>query len=48
VTQRQIHNLEVDLVYALLRSRPEGLLPDEIERRTAELGPNALASPGRG
>jgi len=47
VTQRQIHNLEVDEVWALLRSRPEGLRPSEVAERLAEIGPNTLASPER-
>ena len=40
---RQIHNLEVDEVLSLLRSRAEGLSPDEVAERLAELGPNAFA-----
>ena len=44
---RQIHNLEVDEVLSLLRSRAEGLSPDEVAERLAELGPNALTAPPR-
>jgi sodium/potassium-transporting ATPase subunit alpha len=47
VTRRQIHNLDIADVYALLRSRPEGLSEPEVARRTAELGPNSLAPPPR-
>ena len=42
LTQRQIHNLEIDEVWSLLRSRPEGLRPDEVAQRLAEIGPNTL------
>jgi sodium/potassium-transporting ATPase subunit alpha len=47
VKQRQIHNLEVDEVWSLLRSRPEGLRPDEVAQRLADIGPNTLTSPPR-
>ena len=47
MTDRQIHNLDAAEVYALLRSRPEGLSDAEVARRTAELGPNSLAPPPR-
>jgi len=47
VMDRQIHNLEVDEVLSLLRSRAEGLSPDEVAERLAELGPNALTAPPR-
>jgi sodium/potassium-transporting ATPase subunit alpha len=40
--QRQIHNLEIDEVWSLLRSRKEGLRPDEVAQRLSEIGPNAL------
>jgi len=43
VTQRQIHNLEVGEVYALLRSHREGLSTAAAAARLAELGPNTLA-----
>ena len=46
--QRQIHNLEVDEVWSLLRSRTEGLRPDEVAQRLALVGPNVLTSPARG
>ena len=45
--ERQIHNLEVHEVLSLLRSRAEGLHPDEVAERLAELGPNALTAPPR-
>jgi sodium/potassium-transporting ATPase subunit alpha len=45
VTQRQIHNLEVHEVWSLLRSRTEGLRPDEVAQRLSEIGPNTLTSP---
>lgn len=47
MTQRQIHNLEVGEVWALLRSRPEGLRPDEVAQRLAEIGPNTLGAAPR-
>jgi len=47
VTQRQIHNLEVGEVWALLRSRPDGLRPDEVAERLAQIGPNTLEPPPR-
>jgi sodium/potassium-transporting ATPase subunit alpha len=47
LTQRQIHNLEVSEVWALLRSRAEGLRPDEVAQRLAEVGPNSLGAPPR-
>ena len=40
--QRQIHNLELDEVWSLLRSRREGLRSADVRRRLAEIGPNAL------
>lgn len=47
MSARQIHNLEVDEVFALLSSSRDGLDPDTAERRLAELGPNVLsAAPG--
>jgi sodium/potassium-transporting ATPase subunit alpha len=45
--QRQIHNLEVGELWSLLRSRAEGLRPDEVAQRLADIGPNALAPPPR-
>jgi sodium/potassium-transporting ATPase subunit alpha len=45
--QRQIHNLEIGEVWSLLRSRAEGLRPDEIAQRLAEIGANVLSSPPR-
>jgi sodium/potassium-transporting ATPase subunit alpha len=47
LTQRQIHNLEVDEVWSVLRSRPEGLRPDEVAQRLSLIGPNTLTSPPR-
>ena len=47
MTQRQIHNLEVDEVWSLLRSRVEGLRPDEVAERRSEIGPNTLTAPPR-
>ncbi len=44
---RQIQNLDVGEVLSLLRSRPEGLHPDEVAARLAELGPNTLSAPPR-
>ncbi|MBE7479419.1 MAG: cation-transporting P-type ATPase [Polyangiaceae bacterium] len=44
---RQIHNLEVDEVFALLSSSRSGLDPSTAERRLGELGRNVLsAAPG--
>jgi len=48
LTQRQVHNLEIDEVWLLLRSRAEGLRPDEVAQRLALVGPNTLTSPPRG
>ncbi len=45
--QRQIHNLAVDEVWSLLRSRTGGLRPDEVAQRLADIGPNTLTSPPR-
>ncbi len=47
MTQRQIHNLDVAEVWSLLRSRAEGLGPDEVAQRLADIGPNTLSSPPR-
>ncbi len=47
MTQRQIHNLEIDEVWPLLRTRTEGLRPDEVAERLADIGPNTLTSPPR-
>ena len=47
MTQRQIHNLELGEVWSLLRSRSEGLRPDEVAQRLAEIGPNTLTAPPR-
>jgi sodium/potassium-transporting ATPase subunit alpha len=47
LTQRQIHNLEIDEVWSLLRSRSEGLRPEEVAQRLSEIGPNTLTSPPR-
>lgn len=47
MTQRQIHNLEVGEVWSLLRSKSDGLDPDEVSRRLAEIGANTLSSPPR-
>ena len=33
MTQRQIHNLEIDEVWSLLRSRSEGLRPEEVAQQ---------------
>ena len=48
MTQRQIHNLEIGEVWSLLRSRTEGLRPDEVAQRLSEIGPNTLTAPPRG
>ena len=47
MTQRQIHNLELAEVWSYLRSRADGLGPDEVAQRLAELGPNTLDPPPR-
>ena len=47
MTQRQIHNLEIAEVWSLLRSRAEGLRPDEVAQRLAEIGTNTLGPPPR-
>jgi sodium/potassium-transporting ATPase subunit alpha len=47
LTQRQIHNLEIDEVWSLLKSRPAGLRPDEVAQRRADIGPNVLSAPPR-
>ncbi len=47
MTQRQIHNLELSEVWSLLRSRSDGLRPEEVAQRLAELGPNTLTAPPR-
>jgi sodium/potassium-transporting ATPase subunit alpha len=44
---RQIHNLTVAEVYALLRSRASGLEPGEVAARLAEIGSNTLTRPPR-
>jgi len=48
LTQRQIHNLAIEEVWLLLRSRAEGLRPDEVAQRLSLVGPNTLTSPPRG
>ncbi len=40
--KRQIHNVSVEDVYHLLRTRPTGLSDDEAKTRLLELGPNRL------
>jgi len=45
VKQRQIHNLETDEVWSLLRSRTGGLRSDEVAQRLSMIGPNTLTSP---
>ena len=47
MTQGQIHNLDISEVWSLLRSRPEGLRPEEVAQRLAEIGPNTLGPPPR-
>ncbi len=47
MTQRQIHNLEVAELWSLLRSRVEGLNPDEVRERLASVGSNTLSAPPR-
>jgi sodium/potassium-transporting ATPase subunit alpha len=47
VTQRQIHDLDVDEALSLLGSRPAGLTADEARERLAEIGPNTLREPPR-
>ena len=44
---RQIHNLDISEVWTLLRSRSEGLQPDEVAQRLAEIGTNTLGPPPR-
>ncbi len=49
MSQRQIHNLSVDDVWSLLRSRAEGLSDTEVRERLAEVGRNSLGDePGHG
>jgi sodium/potassium-transporting ATPase subunit alpha len=45
--ERQIHNLDAAEALSLLRSRAEGLRPEEVAERLAEIGPNALTAPPR-
>ncbi len=45
--QRQIHNLESDEVWSLLRSRVDGLRADEVAQRLSETGANTLTAPPR-
>jgi sodium/potassium-transporting ATPase subunit alpha len=47
LTQRQIHNLDISDVWSLLRSRGDGLRPDEVAERLAEIGPNTLGAQPR-
>ena len=47
MTQGQIHNLDISEVWSLLRSRPEGLRPEEVPQRLAEIGTNTLGPPPR-
>ena len=44
---RQIHNLGIGEIYALLRTRPDGLTDDEAAKRLSEIGPNVLSEPSR-
>ncbi|HXH08308.1 MAG TPA: cation-transporting P-type ATPase [Alphaproteobacteria bacterium] len=41
------HSLPVEEVLKRVASRPEGLTPEEVERRLAEYGPNRLRPPSR-
>lgn len=43
----QIHNVATEEVFALLRSRPEGLTASEVAVRRREIGPNRLDPPSR-
>ena len=47
MTERQIHTLEIEAVWPLLGSRADGLRPDEVTARLADIGPNTLTSPPR-
>ena len=47
MSQRQIHNLEVEEVWSLLRSRSGGLSDREVQERLAELGRNTLGEAPR-
>ena len=46
--QRQIHNLEQEEVWSLLRSGAQGLPRQEVAQRLADIGPNTLGTPPRG
>jgi sodium/potassium-transporting ATPase subunit alpha len=43
----QIHNVLIEDVYGLLRSRPEGLAEQEVAARRRKVGPNRLDPPSR-
>jgi sodium/potassium-transporting ATPase subunit alpha len=43
----QIHEVDSERVFDLLRSRPSGLTQSEVAARRAEIGPNRLQSPPR-
>ncbi|MEZ6060870.1 MAG: cation-transporting P-type ATPase [Planctomycetaceae bacterium] len=43
----QIHEVEPDAVFDLLRTRPSGLTADEARQRQRDVGPNALDLPDR-
>ncbi|ADC62278.1 cation-translocating P-type ATPase [Allochromatium vinosum] len=46
-TPAQIHEVPASAVFTLLRGRPDGLNPAEVESRRRELGPNRLRPPSR-
>ena len=43
----QIHEVPASAVFTLLRGRPDGLKPAEVESRRREIGPNRLRPPSR-
>ena len=47
MSERPIHALSIEEVFAVLSSRADGLFPDEIARSLREHGPNTLAPPPR-
>ena len=46
-TPLQIHEVPASEVFTLLRGRPDGLNPAEVESRRREIGPNRLRPPSR-
>ena len=47
MSQLHIHHLDIDEVWSLLRSRADGLNPDEVAQRLTDVGPNVLSLPPR-